>query len=182
MKNVLKILLVVIVSLSATLFVFEKIAEKNDYYNITDNIKYDTVLDLEGTNIVYYYQSTCHYCNSIKDQMKEFTDLVNDVDGVDVKLVDMLDDYNKAAWYDWEYHNNTYGEGTPPSDNPDYISDPSQMHEIDDIKVTGTPTMILVEDGEVIDYQVGVDVFDILEGVADEFNIDYTFDRSKYGK
>ncbi len=182
MKKLMIILIIAIIALGGGLTIFTKISTANDYYVTTENIKYDTVLEQPGYTITYYYQSDCHYCNSIKDQMSEFTELIDQTEGVNVKLVDMKDDYNKVAWYDWSSHNEKFGEGTPPTVNPDFTNDPALMNDVDDIKITGTPTMILTKDDEVLDFKIGGDVFDILEEVRDLFEIDYQFDRSRYGK
>lgn len=183
MKKLISIILIVLVILTIILAATSRAAEKTDLYNTSPSVKYDEVLDLEGRNIVYYYQATCTYCNSIKDQVTDFAQLLEG-EGVETNLVlvDMVDSYNKPAWYDWESHNAKYGEDTSPSLNPDYISDPDLMNSIEDIKITGTPTMILVDDGNVEEYKVGADVFDILEQVNEEEGLNYQFDRSKYGK
>ncbi len=157
-------------------------AEANDFYLTTPNIKYDEIQNYEGTNIIYYYQSDCHYCNSIKDQIADFEEALEGINGYSMYLVDMKDSYNSVAWYDWAAHNATFGENTPATVNPDFIYDPALMDSYKDVEVTGTPTMVLVEDGEITQYAIGGDVFDILESVNDASGAGVKFDRSQYGK
>ncbi len=181
MKKISIFLILSIVLIVVSLVIIK--LNKFDVYKEQENILYSDVLT-DGTEptIYYYYQDTCHFCQSIKSQITDITKIINKTEGINIKFVNMKDNKNSKAWYDWETHNKTYGEGTPPEANPNYISDPSKMKTYEDIKVTGTPTMIYVVDNKVVDYKVGSDVFDILENVNDEFNLGYTFDRSKYGK
>ncbi len=154
-----------------------------DIYKEQEHVQYNEVLtNTNEPTIYYYYQDTCHFCKSIKSQVTDISKIINNTQGINIKLVDMKDPKNNKSWYDWDEHNKKYGQGTSPETNPDYISNPKDMKTYEDIKITGTPTMIYVKNNQVIDYKVGSDVFDILESVNKEFNLGYTFDRSKYGK
>ncbi len=67
--------------------------------------------------------------------------------------------------------------------DPKSIVDPQELNYVGDIRVTGTPTMLYVDqDGEVIDYKVGAEVFDIMNTVNTDFNQQLKFDPSRYGK
>ncbi len=181
MKKISIFLILIITTIIISLVVIK--VNKFDIYKEQEHVLYNEVLtDTSEPTIYYYYQDTCHFCTSIKSQITDISKIINETEGINIKFVDMKDNKNVNAWYDWETHNKTYGEKTPPETNPNYISDPSKMKTYRDIKVTGTPTMIYVVDNKVVDYKVGSNVFDILESVNDEFNLGYTFDRSKYGK
>ncbi len=172
------LVLLIIIGSAAALIKFQD----NKLYRQLESVNYDEVLSSDVATVYYYYQDTCHFCESIKGEMQKFSDAVNTNDNIEFKLVDMKDPYNKAAWYDWDAHNKKYGEGSSPEENPDYKSDPSEMKTIDDIKITGTPTMIYVKDNQVIDYKVGSEVFDLLDNVINEYNLDVTLDSSVYGQ
>lgn len=151
-------------------------------YDEQESVTYDEILDSETPTIYYYYQDSCHFCNSIKDQMTEYAQKINATDNLDFKLIDLEASKNANAWYDWATHNKIYGEDTPATDNPDYIYKPEDMHSVEDVKITGTPGLVYVEDGDIKEYAVGLDIFDVLDKIDKEYNIDMTFDRSKYGK
>ncbi len=153
-----------------------------DIYKEQEHVNYSEVLNESEPTIYYYYQDSCHYCKSIKSQITDISKIINNTEGINIKFVDMKDSKNTDAWYNWDEHNRKFGQNTSPELNPNYISNPKDMKKYSDIKVTGTPTMIYVVNNQVKDYKVGGDVFDILEEVNDEFNLGYTFDRSKYGK
>ncbi|MFV0288225.1 MAG: thioredoxin fold domain-containing protein [Mycoplasmatales bacterium] len=155
-------------------------AKKTDLYAIQENVDYDEVLDDAEPTLYYYYQNTCHYCNNIKPQVKQFAALINKTDGINFKVVDMKDKDNTNAWYDWKTHNEKYGEKTAATLNPDYKSEASEMKTVDDIEITGTPSVVYVKDGIIEDYEVGKDVFKAFDKVEEEFGIDYTFDESQY--
>lgn len=183
MKNKVLILIVLLVGflISVTLIAVNLNANVTNIYEEQEHVKYDEVLNSSTPTIYYYYQKDCHFCNSIKDQITAFVSVVNETEGIDFKMVDLKDNYNQPAWYDWSTHNQKYTPNDAKS-NPNYIYEAQKMKKIDDIKITGTPTMIYVKDKEVQDYEVGGDVFDILEKVNDEFSIGATFDRSRYGQ
>lgn len=154
----------------------------NQFYANQTSVDYDQVLSSDTPTVYYYYQDTCHYCDSIKGELEKFTDVVNQRDELNFALVDMQTNKNAAAWYDWDAHNEIYGEGSAASDNPNYITSPTDMHNIDDIKISGTPTMIYVKDNQVVDYQIGADVFTLLDAIIEEFNLDISLDASVYGQ
>ncbi len=181
MKKISIFLILIIILIAVSLLVIK--SNQFDIYKEQEHINYDQVLK-EGSEptIYYYYQDTCHFCKSIKNQITDISKIINNTEGINIKFVDMKDPKNSNAWYDWDSHNLKYGQGTSPETNPNYISDPLEMKTYNDIKITGTPTMIYVKENKVVDYKVGGDVFDILETVNEEFNLGYKFDRSKYGK
>ncbi len=156
--------------------------QQNALYRSQEQANYDEVLSSDTPTVYYYYQDTCHFCESIKGEVTKFTDVVNKRDDIDFVLVDMKTAKNQQAWYDWDSHNKKYGEGSKPEENPDYISDPAEMKKIDDIKITGTPTMIYVKDKQVQEYVVGPDVFDLLDVVINEFDLGLDLDETVYGQ
>ncbi len=180
----MKALIITIVALlfvGVGLLLFLSVTEYS-IYDDQEKIRYDEILDGENPTIYYYYQESCGFCNSIKDQISSYAQITNKTDNLDFKIIDMAADKNNAAWYDWETHNETYGENTDAKLNPDYKYDPADMSTVDDVKITGTPSIIYVEDGDIKEYGVGIEVFDVLDAVNEEYGIDFEFDRSKYGE
>lgn len=177
------IIIILIISLFIGIISIGVINSKSqNIYKELSYASYDEVLDSKDPTVYYYFQTTCHYCESIKGELTKFVNKIPDESSLELKLIDMKDAKNSAAWYDWDSHNKKYGNNTPASNNPNYIDNPELMKNINDIKITGTPTMIYVKDNKVIDYQVGKDVFKLLNKVIDENNIDVTLDDSVYGK
>ncbi len=180
-KNPIIIFLLFILIISIGVLGYFSVSTPNLYQEV-ENTSYKSVLDSDTPTVYYYYQTTCHYCESIKNEMTKFNNAVSENNAIDFKLVDMKDANNQDAWYDWDTHNKKFGQNTPPTANPNYISDPNKMKKIDDIKITGTPTMIYVKNHQVVDYQVGKDVFKLLNQVISEYKLNITLDDSTYGK
>ncbi len=156
--------------------------QQNALYRTQEAVDYDEVLSSETNTVYYYYQDTCHFCESIKGEVTKFVDVVNKREDIDFVLVDMKTAKNQPAWYDWDSHNKKYGEGTSPDENPNYISNPKEMKQIDDIKITGTPTMIYVKNKQVEEYAVGQEVFDLLNVVINEYDLGLELDETVYGQ
>lgn len=164
MKVMITILLTLVIILGAAIGVYN--LTNFNLYQDSEKVAYTEVLDDKTTpTIYYYYQETCEFCNSIKDQMTEMARAINANSEINIKLVDMLDLENKDGWGDENYDYTTAD-----------LTDPSQ------IKITGTPSMIYVVDGKVEKYTSGGNVFDILELVNDQYSLGVTLDRSRYGK
>lgn len=183
LKKLVITLLIVALVLTGILASITK--SKINIYTDAEHANYTQVLEPTGEKtIYYYYQSDCEYCNSIKDQVTDVYEASLSANGLQVMLVDMKETENQAAWYDWTEHREKFGEESKdPNDNPDYVSDPAKMKSVDDIKITGTPSMLYVdEEGNVIDFEIGGSLFDILEPVNEEFNLGVSLDRTRYGK
>lgn len=128
-----------------------------DLYEVAPSITYDQIFDdSEGKNYYYYYQTSCSHCQALKLTMTNF---YLDLDSSeDFYIIDMLADENQDAWYDWEEHAEIYGaDSNDPSQNPNYTSDPAYMQSVEDIEITGTPTLVVTENGVVTEYLVGND-------------------------
>lgn len=165
LKTVIISLCVAVLVLTTGLY----LATKNKFNLYTDaaHVNYNEVLDdVETPTIYYYYQDTCHFCNSIKDQVTELYLASEKSSEINLKLVDVKSAENKDAW------------------TSDSAYDPANydLSNVENIEISGTPTMILVEQGEVVDYKVGADVFDIMENANERYDLGLTFDRSKYGQ
>lgn len=173
MKKLVTILLILLVILTLGVSLLSR--GKINIYTDVEHINYDSVLteDTSTPTIYYYYKDNCGFCNSIKDQVTEMYEAMEEKGGVQLKMVDMNSTSNADAWYQGD---------TPADQNPDFISDPEEMKTYKDILVQGTPTMILVENGKVLQYKVGQDVFDILETVNDQYDLGVDLDRSAYGE
>ncbi|MBM7540963.1 hypothetical protein [Amphibacillus cookii] len=55
---------------------------------------------------VYFWQEGCVYCEQIEDEM---VDYANNGE-IPIYLVDMLENENQSAWYDWEAHHQQYDQ------------------------------------------------------------------------
>lgn len=140
----------------------------------------------EDDYIVYFWQEGCYYCELIAQDVVDFA---KDPDHT-LYVVDMQQEENHAAWYDWVTHQDTYnekigevidGEEQINADIQleDYTEDPDVNWDIvttddneivavhqtpypnttiesaDQIEITGTPTMIHVQNGAVEQYVIG---------------------------
>lgn len=165
LKKVIVILLSIAVVLTAGLTYVTK--SKFNLYTDTPHVKYNQVLEDKKTpTLYYYYQDTCHYCNSIKDQVTDLYLATENNDKINVKLVDLKSSANANGWA------------------PDKSYDPEKadMTNPENIKIQGTPSMIYVENGEVVEYQSGKAVFNVMETVNKKYDLGLTFDPSRYGK
>lgn len=153
-----------------------------ELYTDATHANYDEVFDESVPTVYYYYQPDCGYCNSIKDQLTSLYEATESNENVQMRLINLADTTNADGWYDFDALYEEYGDSAVPTDDPNYITDPALMKTIDDIKITGTPAMIYVADGEVVGYAIGKDVFTIMESVNTEFELGLTFDSSKYGE
>ncbi len=165
MKNVL---IGIIITLGILILSLNTIVNnKFDLYKEAEHVTYDQVLAEDNTTtIYYYYKDSCHFCASIKNQVTNVYNATTNRNDINLKLVDMALAKNNGAWANDEYD----------------IENIEGVEKGEDIKIKGTPAMIIVENGQLTDYKVGPDVFDIMEDVNDEFNLELSFDRSAYGK
>lgn len=165
LKNVVIMLVVIVVVLSTGLYIVS--SSQYNIYTDAEHVTYDQVLDeKEVPTVYYYYQDTCHFCNSIKDQVTDLYLAMENNDKINMKLVDLKSSKNKDGW----------------STDPTYDPETVDMTDVNNIKATGTPTMIYVKNGEVVEYEIGPDVFTLMENVNQEFDLGLTFDPSRYGK
>ena len=151
-----------------------------NFYSKVPSVVYDEILDSPEDAIYYYYQESCHFCNNVKEQVANFAQQLTTIDGIDFKVVDMVVAENQNAWYDWASHEANYGAGTAATLNPNYKDEASEMNEVDDVKITGTPGMIYVQDGEIKDYQIGEEIFTTMEMISDKYDLNIIFDRDAY--
>lgn len=157
----------ILIAVTLTGVVYASTVGKFNIYSDGEHVLYNQVLDdVEIPTVYYYYQDTCHFCNSIKDQITNLYLTVENNDKINMKLVDAKSSKNADVWAaDNLYNPNIEG-----------IKDAS------DIKITGTPAMIYVKDGKVDLYETGAGVFEVMESVNQEFKLGLSFDQSKYGK
>ncbi len=164
LKKVVTILVIVVVVLTSGLVVVTN--SKFNLYTDVPQVNYTEVLDdAETPTIYYYYQDTCHFCNSIKDQVSDLYLATADNPNINLKLVDVKSSKNAGAWAD---------QGTDPKT--------ADMTKAENIQISGTPSMIYVEDGAVAEYEVGSDVFTLMQNVNDQYDLGITFDPSRYGQ
>lgn len=165
LKKVVLILLSIVVVLTGGLAYVSN--STFNLYTDTPHVKYDQVLDDKTTpTLYYYYQDTCHYCNSIKDQVTDLYLATENNGKINVKLVDLKSSANANAW----------------TKDKTYDPEKVDLTNVENIKIQGTPSMIYVENGAVVEYQAGKDVFKVMETVNKKFELGLTFDPSKYGQ
>lgn len=128
-------------------------------------VKAVDVLDSKTPTVYYFYQETCHYCNSVKGEVSKFANVTLNTENIDFKMVDMADDINRDSWKE---ENEDFNYKTVKSGA--------------DIKVAGTPAMAYVVDGKIKDYQEGIAIFDLMKKVIDEYNLGISLNSSVYGK
>lgn len=148
-------------------------ATVSNLYKIVNKVNYDDVLSKDGNQLYYYYQETCAHCKELKPTIVRFYNAIEE-SGADLELniVDMGDSNNEDGWYDWQSHGEKYGEDSnDPKDNPDYKYEAKDLKTIDDIKITGTPSIIYVKDGEVKRFEIGDNVSKLLEELTKEYNL-----------
>lgn len=140
-----------------------------DMYQEAVKINYTEILnDESGTVIYYFYQESCGYCNSIKEQLTELYLEIYFRSDISLKLVDMGDEANNGAWQ-------------TDADDPNLDMLTLNQSTIEDLYIKGTPTMVYVVEGEIVLYSVGIDVFTVLEKAKEDFELTTEFDQSVYG-
>ncbi|MFT8320919.1 MAG: hypothetical protein ABF649_08440 [Bacillus sp. (in: firmicutes)] len=63
-----------------------------------------TFAQKEDEYIVYFWQSTCTYCEQIEEEVLKFSNNGK----IPILIVDMQDAANIGSWYDWEAHHKKY--------------------------------------------------------------------------
>ncbi len=146
-------------------------------FNEIEEVKYDEILSKEGKQIYYYYQPTCGYCNKLKPTIVEFYEaLEKSKSDVSFNKIDMSKEENFNAWYDWEAHKEKFGDlSSDAKDNPDYKFEPKDLVSVEDLKISGTPSLVYVEDGKIKEFKVGNDdIAIVLDNIAKNNQIDFT--------
>lgn len=143
-------------------------ANTQDIYKELESVNYTEVFDDDKPTIYYFYKKTCHYCSSIKDQVTKFVNAIPTDSELQLKLVDMNGIVNSNAMVD-------KGEAGLTSENFE------QIKSVDDIKIVGTPSMMYVKDGKVKDFKVAIEVYDLLDDLITEYDLNVKMDRSGYG-
>ncbi len=140
-----------------------------------EEVKYDQILSKEGDQLYYYYQPNCGYCNKLKPSIVEFNDKLNDSINLSLNKIDMSLEENSNAWYDWDKHHEQYGESSDnPQDNPNYKFTPDKLLTVDDVKITGTPTILYVKDKKIEAFKIGNDdILALLSDISKENGIDF---------
>ncbi len=92
------------------------------------------------TNLYYFYQENCHYCNEIKPTMRKYNDIFMEDPKVNLYFVDIGVDENRDAW---------------AKEDQVINNDLDSYKKYGDIKISGTPTIIEVTDGKVASYESG---------------------------
>lgn len=166
MKKKIIGLLVVLIALVTCFTVIS--AQNFDIYKDAEKVNYTEMLDdKDSVTIYYFYQETCHYCNNIKDQVSELYLAVEERTDINLVLVDMQTNVNSNAWIKEDE------KGT-------YDPDSADLTDLNNFRVTGTPTMVYVVNGEIISQKAGIDVFEIMNKANTEYDLGLTFDSSKY--
>ncbi len=139
-------------------------------------VQYDDIFTKEGNQLYYYYQPNCGYCNKLKPTIVEFYTKLEESDAdLGFNKIDMAKKENLDGWYDWEAHHEKYGDSSNnPLDNPNYKENPADLLTVDDVKITGTPTILYVKDNQVQTFEIGNDeITSVLNKLAKEYKIDF---------
>ncbi|MCE4050947.1 thioredoxin domain-containing protein [Bacillus sp. Au-Bac7] len=78
--------------------------QKRTIYDINRIRAEETFNQEEKEYIVYFWQKTCSSCKEIEQTVLEYREKYP------LYIVDMENDKNKAAWYDWEQHHKEYDQ------------------------------------------------------------------------
>jgi thiol-disulfide isomerase/thioredoxin len=133
----------------------------NDFNNVHLQNFADVTTQEEDTYFVYFYGINCGYCSDIKEEVLGFAD--NNEAGIKVYLIESSDptdyvDRVNPLTQEVIVNPNT---GEPYQAAP--ITDP-----ITGAQVTGTPTMITIVNGNVVDVNVGPNTITDLVGLVNE--------------
>ncbi len=123
-------------------------------YEVGKHIKKGDPLDTEGKAIYYFYQDTCKYCIELKPKTTEFYNKELETDDK-MYFVDLANISNADFWAKDDFNQGeleakiTIGEDIDPNE----------------IKISGTPSMVVFEDGKLTKYLVGNDEITAYMGV-----------------
>ncbi len=140
-----------------------------------EEVKYDDILSNDGNQIYYYYQPNCGYCNELKPTIVDFYSKLDDSTNVSFNRIDMSKKENEAGWYDWDEHHEKYGSTSDnPKDNPNYKFEAEDLKTVNDVKITGTPSIVYVKDKKIQEFKIGNDdIKALLDNIAKENKIDF---------
>lgn len=140
MKKMLIILLAILAILIGTLMVVGKDSSAT-FYADAPHLAYNQLTDdADGQNLYYFYQDDCHFCNEIKPQMADF--FYSKPADIDFYLIDIAPGKgNDDVWFD--------------KSTGDFTAASGKLDDYNDIKVTGTPTLVETTDGEITQFLVG---------------------------
>lgn len=147
MKKLLIIILITLVIVTGALITVldKQKAVEASYENIYDDIpsiSNDDIFDLgEGTQVVYYYQPECGFCNEYKPTLAEYNEKIKHTEGVDLYAVDATKEQDLFV----------------SSDDEKFTEDVDVINERQELYIVGTPTAIQIQDGKVTMYGVGAD-------------------------
>ncbi len=138
-------------------------------------VKYDEILSKEGNQLYYYYQPNCGYCNELKPTIVEFYSKLDDSTNVSFNRIDMSKEENEEGWYDWDAHHEKYGTTSDdPKDNPNYKFEAEDLQTVNDVKISGTPSIVYVKDGKIQEFKIGNnDIMALLDNISKENKIDF---------
>ena len=180
MKYIVSFLVLVLIGLSGLYFVKNKEYEAESFYNKYENVESVNLSDEKYA--VYFYNENDLYSSMLKDEVARFAGLLEE-NGGSFYLVDMGDIQNEEFY------------AKPPKDDEggqlqsgtDYPVTPEQGNEIglDNFKVAGTPVLLTVKDGKVIQIGTGIQtpemgnsyisVQDAMEKTAKEFGFEFEY-------
>lgn len=175
MKNILIGLGSVLVIIAIMITVFTVQGKASDIYSAFPNATAETIDVNSETPIVYYfYQPDCKFCNSNKGNVTQFT---KDLKGTNIEFetVDLRDAKNLPLWY-----SNTGEYKNPVVEDPNFKT-VGEIQTIDDLKITGTPAAIYVNEGEVKAYDTASGIYDVFTMSLTDAGVEPTFD-SEYKK
>lgn len=140
MKKIVIALVSILVILIGMLFVIKATAPV-DFYKSTEHINYKDISKTDGTNLYYVYQEACAHCKNIKDDVADFYEKKDE--NINLFLVDAAKTENADVWF--------------AGDESEFKKPSGDFSSYNDIKITGTPTLVEIKDGKITQFFVGED-------------------------
>ncbi len=123
-----------------------KKATTKNLYEVGKHIRKGEPLDTDGEAIYYFYQDSCKYCIELKPKVTEFYNKELETDDK-MYFVDVANLSNSDFWAQDDFNQAEIKAKIANGQNVDP----------DEIKITGTPSMVVFEDGQATEYLVGND-------------------------
>ena len=130
-------------------------------YSDQEHVSSTEIFDGDKPTVYYYYSPSCHFCTNVKGEVTKFAKAVDAKEGIDLKLID------------------TTANPKLVTDPAPFVDPENQIKTPEDLTISGTPTMIYVKDNKVVEYEVGVDIFKVMDVVNEEFDLNLTLDPDK---
>ncbi|MGL5020440.1 MAG: thioredoxin fold domain-containing protein [Mycoplasmatales bacterium] len=145
MKKLIIVISVALIVILGSIIGLEVFGEVTDVHKLVPNTS--TAKQDSNDYFVYYTSPTCSFCIKVAPDVVSFYKTLEEKSDVPMYLVDMSQESNKTSFIDGD-----------DVENVDYYLLPSKIPEDYDVanfKITGTPTLIRVTNGKVVEIAVG---------------------------